>query len=68
MCRALGLLPRGANFDTLKHAIAKYDIDVSHFKFTVDIKENHGKVFVRNQKLKEKLIKKFGYKCSNPKC
>lgn len=68
MCRYLGILPRGANFDTLKHAIAKYNIDVNHFKIPVNLQENHGKSFVRNEKLKKQLIEKFGYKCSNPKC
>lgn len=68
MCRFLGILPRGANFDTLKHAIARYKISTEHFDSPVVLQDSHGKFFNRNSKMRKLLIEKYGYKCSNPKC
>lgn len=68
MCRHFNLLPLGSNFDTMKHAIARHDIDTSHFKNTVVLQEKHGKKFNRNKVNKNILTEKFGYKCSNKKC
>lgn len=65
MCRTLGILPRGANMDTMKHKIALHSIDVSHFTVPVRIQENHGKPYRRNSASKQILIEKFGYKCSS---
>lgn len=65
MCRYLGILPRGANMDTMKHKIALYNIDVSHFTTPVRMQENHGKTFRRNGQNKKLLVEKFGYKCSS---
>lgn len=64
MCRYLGILPRGANYDTLKHKIALYNIDVSHFTIMPIIHNNHGKTLLSNKAAKKILVKKFGYKCS----
>lgn len=68
MCRYFSILPLGGNIDTMKHAIARYNIDVSHFKNKVILQENHGKKFNRNKINKELLIHKFGYQCSNSEC
>lgn len=68
MCRYFDILPLGGNIDTMKHAIARYNVDVSHFKSNVIIQDNHGKKFNRNKTNKKILIELFGYKCSNPKC
>ena len=63
MCRKFNILARGANFDTMKHAIGKYNIDVSHFTIPVIIQENHGKKFNRNNVNRKILVEKYGYKC-----
>lgn len=67
MCRYFNILARGANFDTMKHAIAKYEIDVSHFDIPVIIQDNHGKQFNRNIINRKILVEKYGYKCAECK-
>ena len=68
MCRYFNILPLGGNIDTMKHAIARYKLDTSHFKNEVSIHEKHGATFNRNITNKKLLIDKFGYVCSNPLC
>ena len=65
MCCYLGILPRGANYDTLKHKIGEYKIDVSHFTIIPIIHKNHGKKLLSNNAAKKILVEKFGYKCDN---
>lgn len=68
MCRYFNILPLGGNIDTMKHAIARYKIDTSHFKTEVVIHEKHGSTFNRNVTNKKLLVDKFGYKCNNTYC
>jgi hypothetical protein len=68
MCRYFNILALGSNFDTMKHALARYNINTSHFTNPVDLKENHGKKFNRNNKNLEILVNEYGYQCSNPLC
>lgn len=68
MCKYFNILPMGANFDTMKHAIARYGLDTSHFVNKVILHDNHGKKFNRNKTNKQTLINLYGYACSNPEC
>lgn len=68
MCRFLNILPMGGNFDTMKHAIARYNLDTSHFSNKVILQDNHGKKFSRNKDNKQTLIDTYGYVCSNSEC
>lgn len=68
MCRFFNILPMGGNFDTMKHSIAKYELDTSHFTIPVALQDNHGKQFSRNKNNKRILIEKYGYVCSNSDC
>lgn len=68
MCKYFNILPMGGNFDTMKHAIARYNLDTSHFINKVILHENHGKKFNRNKINKQILIATYGYACSNSEC
>lgn len=67
MCRFFNLVARGANYDTMKHAIARYSLDVTHFDIPVYIQDNHGKPVTSSIVLKKRLVALYGYKCSSCK-
>lgn len=63
MCKYFGILPRGANFSTMKHKIAFYNLDTSHFTKPVNLSKYHGLPVISKRSLKTSLIDERGYKC-----
>lgn len=63
VCRNLGILPKGANYDTIRAKISELNLDASHF---VRIPHNKGKLIAKNPKrdtLKKHLIHERGHQC-----
>lgn len=65
MCRYFGIHPTSS--ELIKHDIAKYNIDVSHFKIKVILHETHGKPKANKSKLKKELTQSRGHKCETCK-
>lgn len=67
MCRLLGLVDRGGNIGTLRHHIARLNIDVSHHKGQGWNKENYAKPNqIHNKRtIKARLIRENGHVCSS---
>lgn len=68
VCKYLGIIPAGGNFQTIKNNIAKYNLDTSHF---LGQAHNLGKIFIETpvarSTIKKRLIKERGHQCEKCK-
>lgn len=69
VCRALGLVPVGGNYVTIKKLVTRFDLDVSHFTGQGWNKENYKLIGTLSNKhrLKAALIRERGHQCQNCK-
>jgi hypothetical protein len=65
MCRALGIFPGGGSYTSLKRAIARYEIDVSHFKRSSHNRGKYSEMASPKSKstIKARLVRSRGHKC-----
>lgn len=65
VCRTLGLAPRGGNYKTIKHHIARLNLSTDHHLGQAWSRENYAEPTSSRHKgtLKQYLIRENGHKC-----